>query len=56
MTNSTLRAINGTNQGTGQLQVGRHLPGSALESAFVFVLGGRTAAEAATKTTESTHW
>jgi len=34
----------------------RYLSGSALESAFIFLVGGASDAAAATRTTERTHW
>jgi hypothetical protein len=38
------------------LRQARHLPGSALESAFIFLVGGASGSAAATATTERTHW
>jgi hypothetical protein len=34
----------------------RYLPGSALESAFIFIVGGASGTQAATATVERTHW
>jgi hypothetical protein len=39
-----------------QLQQARYLPGSTLESAFIFLVGGASDGAAATTTTERTHW
>ena len=38
------------------LQQARYLGGSALESAFIFLVGGQSDTMAATSTTERTHW
>lgn len=38
------------------LTVPRYLPGTALESAFMFIVGGATDTATATTSTESTHW
>jgi hypothetical protein len=38
------------------LEQARYLPGSALESAFIFLVGGASDTAGATTTTERTHW
>lgn len=49
--------VNFNDQGALDLKQPRYLPGAALESAFVFVLGGaNSGAASASKTTERTHW